>query len=162
LQTPVGFSNYSFLEKTLSDALNDKAKSDLIRTKYFTTDDVLKNVAAQLEINNTSPTSTAAPTEQVAKTVYYFFIAKPIIDAGSPENGSVKHSEILSFTGTPSEISNMAAVKFEQLKKQCVNEGGCSSDFNTYDSMDNAKTALKRWLSPFVDKAGFVITTLVF
>jgi hypothetical protein len=162
IQTPAGFTNYRFIEQTLSDVLNDKTKFELIRTKYFTTNDVLTNVAQRLEINAPSQNSASAtPVQPVAKTVYYFFFTKPVIDAGSPENGVVKHSEILQFTGTPSEIAKMADAKFENGKSQCENEGGCSADFNTYNSMDDAKTALKRWLSPYVDKPRFAIKKLV-
>ncbi len=159
LQTPVTFTNYHFLEQTLSVVLNNKSQMEMIRTKYFTTDNVINNAATTLGMRTESQTASVT-TEQVAKTYYYFFFLKPAVDAGAPENRTVKHTEIGEITCTQAELSKMAQAKFKQVTSECENEAGCGSDFNTYDSLDKAKAALQRWLKPFVGNAAFVIKTI--
>ncbi len=165
LQTPAAFTNYHFIEQTLSDVLKNREKFEMIRTKYFTTDNVLTNVAIILGLNATATTtssSSSAPntTQEVSKTYYYFFFSKPMIDAGAPENKTIKHTEIGEITCKPSELSNMAKPIFQRVHDECENEAGCSSDFNTYDSLEKAKEALQRWLKPFVGKPAFAIKTI--
>jgi len=156
LQTPIAFTNYHFLEQTLSDVLNDRQKIDMIRSKYFTTNNVISEVTNTLGLISESQTTTVAGPE-LAKTYYYFFFLKPAIDAGAPENHTVKHTQIREITCTPAELSKMAQTTFNQIKNECENEAGCGSDFNTYETLEKAKEALQRWLKPYVGKPAFVI-----
>jgi hypothetical protein len=65
---------------------------------------------------------------------------------GSSQNRVIKHTEIREITCTQEELSKMAAPIFKKIGDECENEAGCSSDFNTYDSMEKAQAALQRWL----------------
>jgi hypothetical protein len=84
--------------------------------------------------------------DTAAKTYYYFFFSGPMIDAGSSQNHVIKYTEIRQITCKPDELSKMAKPIFKKISGECENEGGCSSDFNTYDSMGHAQAALQRWL----------------
>jgi len=54
----------------------------------------------------------------------------------------------------------MAEPIFKQSQDGCENEAGCSSDFNTYDSMEKAKAALLRWLGKY-DKYGKLVVKVL-
>jgi hypothetical protein len=159
LQAPVSFTNYGFLEHTLSEAVNDNSKVDRLRLKYFTTDSVIQNVATELGMRS-SHKNDIASDEQVSKTYYYFFFSKPMVDAGAPENRSIKYSGIREITCTGAALSKMAQPIFQRIKEACENEGGCTSDFNTYETSEKAKAALQRWLKPYVDNPKYVIKTM--
>ena len=158
LQTPATFTNYHFLEQTLSRVLNDTAKFNLIRSKYFTADSVIKNVSATLGINNTIQTAVPA-TQQVVKT-YYFLISRPLLDAGSPDNRTILHTEILETTCTQAELFKKMQPVFIKMKESCQNEEGCTRDLNMYETLDKAKEAYQRWLKPFAGNPNFVIKTI--
>ena len=49
LMTPADHTNYLFLESTLQAALNDKDKTELIKTKYFDSDSSLSNAISEIE-----------------------------------------------------------------------------------------------------------------
>jgi len=158
LQTPATFTNYNFLEQTLSRVLNDTAKFNLIRSKYFTADSVIKNVSATLGINNTIQTAVPA-AQQVVKT-YYFLISRPLLDAGSPDNRTILHTEILETTCTQAELFKKMQPVFIKMKESCQNEEGCTRDLNMYETLDKAKEAYQRWLKPFAGNPNFVIKTI--
>lgn len=161
LQTPARFTNYTFIKQTLSEALHDQQQLEQIRNNYFTGDKVIEHVAAILG-EEKSLERPAPLAEQKSKTVYFFLIAKPMIDKGSPENRVVKHTVIKMFTGTEAEISKMVEPLFAKLHESCENKGGCSGDFNTYHTMEDAKAALERWLKPFTGNPRYKIQTLDF
>ena len=157
LQTPATFTNFHFLEQTLSGVLNDTAKFNLIRSKYFTADSVIKNVSATLGINNTIQTAVPA-AQQVVKT-YYFLISRPLLDAGSPDNRTILHTEILETTCTQAELFKKMQPVFIKMKASCQNEEGCTRDLNMYETLDKAKEAYQRWLKPFAGNPAYVIKT---
>ena len=161
LQKPAPFTNYRFLEQTLSEALANKEKFDLIKEKYFISDSVMKNVSMELGLTNGAE-NIASPFQQSAKTYYYFFFSGPATDAGSPESKTIKYSEIHEITCTPSELSKMAQPIFKRIKEECENEAGCSRDFNYYETSESAKSALARWLKPYVGSPSFVIKKIAF
>ena len=161
LQKPASFTNYRFLEQTLSEALANKEKFDLIKEKYFISDSVMKNVSLELGLTNGAE-NIASPFQQSAKTYYYFFFSGPATDAGSPESKTIKYSEIHEITCTPSELSKMAQPIFKRIKEECENEAGCSSDFNTYETSESAKSALTRWLKPYLVNPSFIIKKIAF
>jgi hypothetical protein len=148
LQGPAVFTNYSFVEATLSNVVNDKARFALLREKYFNSGQSFQNAVSTLNIPVNDP-SASTDGESVAKTYYYFFFSRPIIDAGSTQNHVIKHTEIAQITCTPGELSKMAEPIFKRIKEECENDAGCTSDFNTYDSMEKAQAALKRWLGRY-------------
>jgi hypothetical protein len=156
LQTPAAFTNYQFVEQTLSEVVNNKSKLELIRSKYFTGDGVINNIATTLGLSSDSENT--PPTAQgVAKTYYYFFFTKPMIDAGAPENRMVKYTDIQTITCTDAELSNNANPIFKRINKECENAAGCSSDFNTYETAEKAKAALERWLKPYTGSSRYII-----
>ena len=146
LKQPVTFTNYTFFEQSLNNVLKNKAVFESIRDKYFTSDKALQFAAAKLNIpqkNNGSGPGQA----QAAQTYYYFVFSRPMFDSGTPENQVIKHTEIMQITCTPAELSALAGTLHKKVHEVCENETGCTSDFNTYDSMEKAQAALKRWLS---------------
>jgi len=157
LQTPATFTNYQFLEQTLSGILNDTAKFNLIRSKYFTADSVINNLSTTLGISNTLPTEVPA-AQKVAK-IYYFLISRPLLDAGSPDNRTILHTEILETTSTQAELFKKMQPVFIKMKASCQNEEGCTRDLNMYETLDKAKEAYQRWLKPFAGNPAYVIKT---
>ena len=128
----------------------------MIRAKYFTGDSVIKSIATTLGLGSGAE-NTMPAAQAVAKTYYYFFFTKPIIDAGAPENRVVKYTDIQSITCTDTALSNNARPISDCINKQCENEAGCTNDFNTYDTAEKAKAALERWLKPFIGNSRYVI-----
>jgi len=159
LQSPTVFTNYSFIDQTLRKTIKDSGRFELIRTKYLDSDNALQNAVTTLYILPDDPTS--APGDvQAFKTYYYFFFSGPMMDAGSPQNRTIQHTEVLQKTCTSDELSKMAEPIFKQIQDGCENEAGCSSDFNTYDSMEKAKAALLRWLGKY-DKYGKLVVKVL-
>ncbi|MEP6676809.1 MAG: hypothetical protein ABJA78_16735 [Ferruginibacter sp.] len=148
LQSPAVFTNYSFLEQTLNKVVNDKSRFESLREKYFSSERALQNAVATLNIPADEP-SRSADEKPVTKTYYYFFFSRPVMDAGSSQNNVIKHTEISQITCTAAELSKMAESVFKQISDGCENDAGCSSDFNTYDSMEQAQAALQRWLGRY-------------
>ncbi|HEU4471592.1 MAG TPA: hypothetical protein VFR58_10940 [Flavisolibacter sp.] len=148
LQSPTVFTNYEFIEQTLKKVVNDKAKFDLLHERYLSSEQALQNATALLSIPSGTPSS-PKDEKQEAKTYYYFFFSRPLIDIGSTQNRVIKHSGVLEITCTEDELSKMASPVFKQIAEECENEAGCSSDFNTYDSKEQAQAALQRWLARY-------------
>lgn len=146
LQTPAVFTNYTFFEQALSKVVKDKSKMDQLREKYLSSLTALQNAKAVIGISLDEAPLTNTEAKPVTKTYYYFFFSRPLMDAGSSQNRVIKHTEIREITCTREELSKMADPIFKKLKEECENDAGCSADFNTYDSMEKAETALKRWL----------------
>jgi len=148
LQTPTVFTNYTFFEQTLGNVVKDKSKLESLRSSYLSSPNALKNAVTTLNIRVGEPAApaTTAGEKPATQTYYYFFFSRPLMDAGLSQNKVIKHTEIRQITCTREELSKMADPIFKQLKDECENEAGCSGDFNTYDSMEKAEAALKRWL----------------
>jgi hypothetical protein len=72
----------------------------------------------------------------------------------------IKHTEVSQITCTSKELSKMAEPIFKRISDECENEGGCSSDFNTYDTMEQAQAALKRWLGRHNKNGNLVVKIL--
>lgn len=159
LQTPAVFTNYVFFEQALSNVVKDKNKLASIKNTYFTTDNAFQNAVTTLNIPSDEPPA-ATGEKQEAKTFYYFFFSRPIVDAGSSQNQVIKHTEIASMTCTRDELNKMAKPVFKQLEDQCENEAGCTGDFNYYYSLEQAQAALKRWLDRFNKNGNMLVKIL--
>lgn len=159
LQTPAVFTNYTFFEATLNKVVNDKAQFAQLREKYFTSERSFQNAVSMLNIP-ADESSASASGKPVAKTYYYFFFSRPITDAGSSQNHVIKHTEIAQITCTPDELSKMADPVFKRIQAECENDAGCTGDFNTYDSMEQAQAALKRWLGRY-NKDGSLLVKIL-
>ncbi|MFL5808895.1 MAG: hypothetical protein ACJ749_05195 [Flavisolibacter sp.] len=157
LQSPAVFTNYKFLEQTLNKVLNDSKSFGLLREKYFNSERALQNAISKLDI---PANESSAGGKSVAKTYYYFFFSRPIIDVGSSQNRVIKHTEIQQITCTQDELSKMAGPIFKRIEDECENDGGCTSDFNTYDSMEKAQAALQRWLGRYNDHGSLLVKIL--
>jgi hypothetical protein len=159
LLSPAVFTNYSFLEQTLNNAVNDKARFELLRDKYFRSAHSLQNAVSTLNIpmDESSASTVGKPG---TNTYYYFFFSRPILDAGSSQNRVIKHTEISQITCTPDELSKMAEPVFKRIKDECENDAGCTSDFNTYDSIEKAQSALKRWLARYNTDGAMLVKIL--
>ncbi|MBV9986758.1 MAG: hypothetical protein JO301_03710 [Chitinophagaceae bacterium] len=162
LQTRAVFTDYQFLEKALNNVLKDEAMFNRIRSKYFSSDSVMANLASTLNLSlpGGSPSASASPEQPV--DTYYFFFSNPAVDAGSPENRMVRHTQIGKITGTRADVSKLAESTFPRLTQACGNMGGCSTNFNTYPSLELAKAGLQRWLKPYVGNPAFEIKPLDF
>jgi hypothetical protein len=159
LQSPATFTNYAFLEQTLNKVLNDQTRFGLLREKYFISDRSLENAVSTLNIPVDEPPA-SVDGKAVAKTYYYFFFARPMMDAGSLQNHVIKHTEIAQLTCTPEDLKKMAMPIFKKLADACENDAGCTGDFNTYDSMEQAQAALQRWLTRYNKRGNLVVKIL--
>jgi hypothetical protein len=159
LQSPAVFTNYLFLEKTLNKVVNEKSRFELLREKYFNSESSLQNAVSTLNITGDASLP-AAGEKTVAKTYYYFFFSRPLMDPGSSQNRVIKHTEVLQITGTDEELSKMADPVFKRIKDECENDAGCSIDLNTYDTKEKAQAALQRWLGRF-NKNGSLLVKIV-
>jgi hypothetical protein len=159
LQSPTVFTNYAFFEQTLNKVMNDKIRFGLLCEKYFSSEHALQNAISTLNIpvDGSSP---AAQENTAVNTYYYFFFSRPMMDAGSSQNKVIKHTEVLQITCTRNELSKMAQPVFKRISDECENDGGCTSDFNTYDSMEQAQAALKRWLGRY-NKSGALLVKIL-
>ncbi|MBS1510044.1 MAG: hypothetical protein JST86_04335 [Bacteroidetes bacterium] len=159
LQSPATFTNRAFVEATLSKVVNDKNKFAALRDKYFSGTHTLQNAVATLQLATGEPAAAAAG-KPAAKTYYYFFFSRPVLDAGSSQNMVIKRTDIQQITCTPDELSKMAEPVFKRIEDACENESGCSADFNTYDSLETAQAALKRWLGKYNKNGTLVVKVL--
>jgi len=159
LQSPAVFTNDIFLEQTLNKVVNDKTRFEFLREKYFSSEGALENAVSTLNIRADEPPPSAGE-KPVAKTYYYFFFSRPLMDAGSSQNRVIKHTEILQITCTQDELSKMAQPIFKRIADECENDSGCTSDFNTYDSMEKAQSALQRWLERY-NKNGTLLVKIL-
>jgi hypothetical protein len=159
LQSPAAFTNYIFLEQTLNKVVNDKTAFGLLCEKYFSSERTLQNAVSTLDIpgDESSPSPAEKP---VAKTYYYFFFSRPMVDGGSLQNRVIKHTEILQITCIGDELSKMARPVFKRIEDECENEAGCTSDFNTYDTMEKAQAALQRWLERYNKNGSLLVKIL--
>jgi hypothetical protein len=159
LQSPTVFTNYQFVEQTLNKVLNDKTRFESLREKYFSSERTLQNALLTLNIpgNESSPSAGEKPE---VKTYYYFFFSRPLLDAGSSQNRVIKHTEILQISCTPDELSKMAQPIFKRIADECENDSGCTSDFNTYDSIEKAQAALQRWLGRYNKNGALLVKIL--
>jgi hypothetical protein len=148
LQSPAVMTNYTFFEQTLNKVMNDKTKFDLLREKYFSSEHTLQNAVSTLNIQ-TDESSASKDEKPITKTYYYFFFSRPRTDIGSSQNKMIVHTEIGQITCTQEELSNMVKPIAIRVKEECKNDTGSTSDFNTYDSMEQAQAALKRWLERY-------------
>lgn len=159
LLSPTVITNYAFFEQTLKKVVNDKTKFDRLVEKYFNTDNSFQNVLSTLNIQ-TNESPTAKNEKPVAKTYYYFFFSRPMTDIGSSQNKMIVHTEIGQITCTQEELSKMAKPIAMRVKEECKNETGSTSDFNIYDSMETAQSALKRWLDRY-NKSGTMLVRIL-
>jgi hypothetical protein len=159
LQSPAVFTDYTFVEQELAKLVADKTRFSALRDKYLASPRALQNAVSALNLpaDESVPTGSEKP---VVKTYYYFFFTRPLIDAGSSQNRVIKHTEIRQMTGTWEEVAKATRPTFQRIADECENEGGCSSDFNTYDSMEKAQTALQRWLARH-NKNGAMLVKIV-
>jgi len=145
LQSPAVMTNYTFLEQTLKKVVNDNNKFELLFSKYLNSDQSLNNVISTLKLKSNEMNELKSDNSLVKK-YYYFFFYNPVADAGSSQNKVIKYTEIKEKTCTQVELSDMSKAIFKRFENECENESGCYSNFNIYDSMEMAQSALKRWL----------------
>lgn len=159
LLSPTVITNYAFFGQTLKKVVNNKTNFDRLSEKYFNSDSSFQNVLSTLNIQ-TNELPTAKNEKPVTKTYYYFFFSRPMTDIGSSQNKMIVHTEIGQITCTQEELSKMAKPIAMRVKEECKNETGSTSDFNTYDSMETAQSALKRWLDRY-NKNGTMLVKIL-
>lgn len=159
LLSPVTLTNYAFFEETLKKAVNNKTTYDRLYDRYFNSDSSFQHIVATLNIK-TDEFQTTSDEKPAAKTYYYFFFSRPLADIGSTQNKMIVHSEIGKVTCTPAELSGISKPLGLRIKEECRNESGSTGDFNLYDSMEKAQSALKRWLDRY-NKNGTMVVKVV-
>lgn len=159
LKTPTTFTNYRFFEQTLANVLQDKSRFEKLRDKYFISEKSLGNALEVLNLAEGSP-APAAGQKSEARTFYYFGFSRPYADAGLSQNQVLRHTAILQVTCRREELSATSGPLFKRLTEECENSSGCSSDFNTYDTREQAETALKRWLDRY-NKSGKMLVKVL-
>jgi hypothetical protein len=152
-------TNYTFFEQTLKKVVNDKTECDRLFQRYFNSDSSFQNVISTLNIQ-TDELQTSKDKKTVTKTYYYFFFSRPLTDIGSSQNKMIVHTEIGQVTCTQEELSKMAKPIGTRVKEESKNDSGSTSDFNIYDSMETAQTALKRWLDRYNKNGTMVVKIL--
>lgn len=159
LLSPTTITNYTFFEQTLNKVVNDKTKFDHLFERYFNSDSSFQNVVSTLKIQ-TDVSRNTKDEKPIPKTYYYFFFSRPLTDIGSSQNKMIVHTEIGQVTCTQAELSKMAKPIGTRVKAECKNDSGSTSDFNTYDSMEMAQSALKRWLDRY-NKNGTMLVKIL-
>jgi hypothetical protein len=159
LQSPAVMTNYTFFEQTLSKVVNDKIKFGLLREKYFNAENTLQNALSILNIRS-DESSVSKSEKPLTKTYYYFFFSRPLTDIGSSQNKMIVHTEIGQITCTQEELSTIVNTHGPRVKEECKNDSGSTGDFNTYDSMEQAQAALKRWLERYNKNGSMLIKIL--
>lgn len=148
LISPTITTNYSFFEQTLKKAVNDNARFGRLFERYFNSDSSFQHIVSTLNIKTDELNITKKETP-VAQTYYYFYFSRPLMDIGSSQNNMIVYTEIGQATCTPEELSKINKSLSMRVKEECKNDSGCTGDFNTFDTEEMAKTALKRWLDRF-------------
>lgn len=156
LLSPVTLTNYAFFEQTLKKVVNNKTTYDRLSDRYFNSDSSFQHIVATLNIK-TDELQTTSGEKPVAKTYYYFFFSRPLADIGSTQNKMIVHSEIGKVTCTLAELSGISKPLGLRIREECRNESGSTGDFNLYDSMEKAQSALKRWLDRFNKNGNMVV-----
>lgn len=159
LLSPTVITNYAFLEQTLKKAVNNKTKLDLLLEKYFNADNSFQNIVSTLNIQ-TDKLPSSKDEKPASKTYYYFFFSRPLTDISSSQNKMIVHTEIGQITCTKQELSKLANTIGPRVKEECKNDSGSTSDFNTYDSMEDAQAALKRWLERYNKNGAMLVKIL--
>jgi len=159
LLSPTILTNYAFFEQTLKKVVNNKTTYDRLSDRYLNSDNSFQHIVAALNIK-TDELQTTNDEKPVAKTYYYFFFSRPLADIGSTQNKMIVHSEIGQVTCTQAELSKISKPLGLRIREECRNESGSTGDFNFYDSMEKAQSALKRWLDRY-NKNGTMVVKVV-
>jgi hypothetical protein len=159
LQSPMLFTDYTFVSQTLNKVVKDKTKYASIRQRYFQSDSSLQHAVSLLNIP-VDEKNTAGSKGSEIKTYYYFVFSRPMIDAGVTQNRVVKHSEIAQATCTYEELMKIADPLFKKMGEECENDGGCTKDFNIYYTKEQAEEALKKWLARHNKNGNMVVKIL--
>lgn len=159
LLSPTVRTNYAFFEQTLKKVVNNKTKFDLLHEKYFNADNSFQNIVSTINIQ-TDPLPSSKDGKPVSKTYYYFFFSRPLTDIGSSQNKMIVHTEIGQITCTQQELIKLANTTGPRVKEECKNDSGSTSDFNTYNSMEDAQAALKRWLERYNRNSAMLVKIL--
>ncbi|KQM69417.1 hypothetical protein ASE74_05305 [Pedobacter sp. Leaf216] len=159
LQSTTVKTNYEFFEKTLSEAVADRAKFGLLREKYLVNVNTYQNVASTLGLP-TREQSLAKDEKSLARKYYYFFFSRPRTDIGSTQNKTILRTDISELTGTQKELRDVQTIIYSKAKEQFDNASGSTGDFNTYETLELAQTALRRWLARY-DKNGNMTVRII-
>jgi len=159
LKSPTVKTNYIFFEKTLSQAVADEAKYTQLREKYLINVDTYRNVASTLGLP-TNEVVVYKDEKPEAKKYYYFYFSRPRTDIGSSQNKTILHTDIGEVTGTQKELKNVNDKIYAKVEQEFNNDSGSTGDFNTYETLEQAQAALKRWLSRY-NKNGNMLVKVI-
>jgi len=96
-----------------------------------------------------------------SETWYYYFFSRPWTDRSTPGNRTVRYTEIREITGTQAELSKMAQPVFDRINNECENQTTCTSDFNIYKTLEEAKAALRGYLKPYAGNPSYTVKVFV-
>ncbi|WP_316735850.1 hypothetical protein [Pedobacter aquatilis] len=159
LQLPTVKTNYIFFGKTLREAVADQNKYDLIREKYLVNNNSYRNIISTLGLS-TSEELVSKDEQTKAKKYYYFYFSRPRTDIGSSQNKTILHTEIGEVICSQKELMDLREGIYFKVKRKFDNESGSTGDFNTYETLEKAKEALKRWLARY-NKDGKMLVKII-
>ncbi|MCX6217237.1 M1 family aminopeptidase [Spirosoma sp.] len=139
LNTPNAATDYGlFKSSLLKSGVSEKVVSDFEET-YLSTDNSRAALLALFK-----PTST---------TYYYWGLSKEVLKAGNSRKPQAFYTAIKQMKLDDEEIKKASQQYSAYVQSHCnpANEM-CTSDFNYYESMEDAQRAQTRWLNNLSDK----------
>jgi hypothetical protein len=156
LLLPAVKTDYRFFEQTLEKVVNDRAKFDVLREKFLSSDQASRNVVSALRML-TDELSAVNTDKPVTKTFYYFIFSRPMADIGSTQNNMIVHTEVAQITCLTTEFLDLVSPAALKVKEACKNATGSSNDINSYASLEQAQDYLKRWLDRYNKNGTMVV-----
>lgn len=139
LVTPNPTTNYALFRSTLlQSGVNEKTIEAFEKT-YLESDDGLPNLIAQFKSNSSA--------------YYCWGIAKEVPKTGDTRKPQAFYTTIKSIKYDDKELGKVAQQYFDFAKSHCApaNET-CTSDFNSYDNLEDAQKAQARWIKNLSEK----------
>ncbi|GAB3950766.1 hypothetical protein GCM10028805_29470 [Spirosoma harenae] len=132
-------TNYPFFRNSLSESgVSEKTITDF-ENSYLESADGLPRV---LDLFKSASTS-----------YFYWGIAKDVLKSGDSRKPQAFYTSIKSIKRDDQELGKIAQQYFAFAKSQCnpANET-CTSDFNSYDTLEEAQKAQDKWLKNLAEK----------
>ena len=132
-------TDYAFFKKTLLESGVSEKTFDTFEETYLSSDKSLTNLLALFKSNSTA--------------YYYWGIAKEVPKPGDTKKLQAFYTGIKSIKRDDNDLQKAFKQYSEYAKSHCdpANEM-CTSDFNSYDTLEEAKEAQARWFRRLADK----------
>ncbi|CCH01849.1 hypothetical protein FAES_3842 [Fibrella aestuarina BUZ 2] len=136
LNSQNALTDYAFFRNTLLESGVAAKDVDALEQTYLTTGQALPNLLAQFKSKATQ--------------YYYWGFSREVRKPGDTRKPSAFYTSIKTIPLDEAELSKQAQRYFAHVKSNCdpANEM-CTSDFNSYETADEAKQAQQRWLKRY-------------